>query len=218
MGPNTSFASRKNKLLNSRIVGIIRVDHTEYILDLVKALVDGGVTTLEISLNTPNALKAIKRVAEKFGDSILLGVGTVTTVKEAKQGINAGAEFIVSPITDKKIQKFAKRFKTPTCMGAMTPTEIFTAYEIGSTLVKVFPAGSLGVDYIKSICAPLPQIPLLPTGGVNKDNIQDWYKAGATALGISTALFNRQDYLDKNFGSITENAKLLVQKSNEVRN
>ena len=213
MEQTISFADRKNRLLASKIVGIIRVDHTEYIIELVQALVDGGVSTLEISLNTPNALKAIKRVADHFGNKILLGVGTVTTVKQAKQSINAGAEFIVSPITDKKIQKYAKRFKTPTCMGALTPTEILTAFQMGSTLVKVFPAASLGPGYIKDITVPLPGIPLLPTGGVNKDNIEEWFKAGATALGISTALFRKEDYLEKRFDLITENARFLAQKA-----
>ncbi len=208
-----SFADRKNRLLTSKIVGIIRVDHTEYILELVQALVDGGVTTLEISLNTPNALRAIKRVTEHFGRKILLGVGTVTTIKQAKQSINAGAEFIVSPITDKKIQKYAKRFKTPTCMGALTPTEIFTAFQMGSTLVKVFPAASLGPGYIKEITVPMPNIPLLPTGGVNKDNLEEWFRAGATALGISTALFRKEDYLEKRFDIITENAAILAKKA-----
>ncbi len=216
MDPSPSFSGRKNRLLASKIVGIIRVDHIDHIHDLVQALIDGGVRTLEISLNTPNALKAIKSVSEKFKDEILLGVGTVTTVKEAKKSINAGAEFIVSPIIDRKVQKYAKRFKTPTCMGAFTPTEIFTAYQMGSTLVKVFPAASLGPDYIKSISVPLPHIPLLPTGGVNKDNIEEWYKAGATALGISTALFKKEDYIDKKFDIISENAKLLVQKAGGI--
>jgi len=207
-----TFSEKKNRLLDSRIVGIIRVDSITNILKLVQAIVDGGITTLEISLNTKNAYEAIKRVSQKFEDSVFLGAGTVTTVKEAKLSIHAGAKFIVTPISSNKVLKYCKRFKTPVCMGAFSPTEIFNAHRNGATLVKAFPADNLGIKYIKNVAVPLPKIPLMPTGGVNAENISEWFAAGAKCVGISSALFSQEDYRNEKFENITERTKLLVEK------
>ncbi len=212
-----SYPEQKKRLLQSKIIGIIRVDHTQNILKLVQAILEGGIHTIEISLNTPNAYEAIKRVDKKFGDEVFLGVGTVTSVKEAKRSISAGAKFIVTPISEFKVLKYAKRFKVPVCMGAFSPTEIFEAYKAGATLVKVFPADTMGPKYIKNVNVPLPEIPLMPTGGVNENNIHEWFDSGAKAVGISSALFSNKDYLEEKFDLITEKAKLLAEKIPDLK-
>jgi 2-dehydro-3-deoxyphosphogluconate aldolase / (4S)-4-hydroxy-2-oxoglutarate aldolase len=168
-------------------VAIVRgVQYTD-IVPIVQALYEGGVKTVEITLNTDRALEMIALINAQFGQKMLVGAGTVLTPKEATEAIDAGAKFIISPHLDIDVIKATKSMGAISIPGAFTPTEIVQAFKYGGDIVKVFPA-SQGVDFIRDVRAPLPHIPLMPTGGVQLSNIQDFRKAGAVAFGIGTAL------------------------------
>jgi 2-dehydro-3-deoxyphosphogluconate aldolase/(4S)-4-hydroxy-2-oxoglutarate aldolase len=157
------------------------------VADIAAALCAGGVRLLEITLNSPGALEAIRRVTDTMGDKLLVGAGTVLTPAEAEAAIDAGARFILSPSLDIDVIRTTRQRGAVSIPGAFTATEILTAYRNGADIVKVFPA-SVGASYFRDLRGPLPQIPLMPTGGVNLDNIREFRAAGAVAFGIGSAL------------------------------
>jgi len=175
------------QILEHKIVAILRGCKPANILEISQALYDGGIRLLEITLNSPGALDAIQQVAEQFGDRMVIGAGTVLTVEEVKAAVTAGARFVLSPSLDMEVIRFTRDLGAVSVPGAFTATEILTAYRAGANIVKVFPA-SVGPAYFRDIRGPLPQIPLMPTGGVNMDNIRDFQKAGAVAFGVGSAL------------------------------
>lgn len=198
-------------ILQNKIVAIVRGIHPNDVIKIAHALLAGGVTTMEVTMNSFNALTVIEQLSKEMKDKMLIGAGTVLDEKMTNEVIDAGARFIISPIVDKKIIKATKKRGAVSIPGAFTPTEIFKAYSFGGDIVKVFPASS-NVSYIKEVRAPLPQIPLMPTGGISLENIQDFKKAGAVAFGIGGALVNAKteitvEYLNK----ITETAKQFMQ-------
>ncbi len=170
-----------------KIVAILRGCHPDHILDFAEALYDGGVRLLEITLNSQGALEAIQAVAAKFGDRMVVGAGTVLTVEEVRAAVGSGARFVLSPSLDLEIIRETRGLGAVSVPGAFTATEILTAYRAGADIVKVFPA-SVGPAYFRDLRGPLPQIPLMPTGGVSLENIREFRKAGAVAFGIGSAL------------------------------
>ena len=174
-------------ILRHRIVAILRGCAPERVMDIVAALADGGVRLLEITLNSPGALDLIRRVAGTMGDRVLVGAGTVMTPAEAEMAIDAGAKFILSPSLDADTIRVTKELGAISVPGAFTATEIVMAWRNGADIVKVFPA-SVGASYLRDLRGPLPQIRLMPTGGVNLDNIREFRAAGAVAYGIGSAL------------------------------
>ncbi len=174
-------------ILEHRIVAILRGCDTEHILPIATALYEGGIRLLEITLNSPGALEAIEQVAASMGDRLFVGAGTVLDAAEATAAIAAGARFILSPSLDIGIIRRTRDLGAVSVPGAFTATEILTAWRNGASIVKVFPA-SVGPAYFRDLRGPLPQIPLMPTGGVNLDNIRDFHQAGAVAFGIGSAL------------------------------
>ncbi len=171
----------------------------------------GGVRLLEITLNSPGALGAIRQVAATMGDRLLVGAGTVLTPEEAAAAIGAGARFILSPSLDIATIQETRRFGAVSIPGAFTATEILSAYRNGADIVKVFPA-SVGVHYFRDLRGPLPQIPLMPTGGVNLDNIREFQKAGAVAFGIGSALVpSGQETTKEALQQLTAKAAAYVQ-------
>jgi len=175
------------QIFEHKIVAILRGCNPSNIVEISQALYEGGIRLLEITLNSPGALDAIQQVASQFGDRMVIGAGTVLTVDEAKAAVTAGARFILSPSLDVELVRFTRDLGAVSVPGAFTATEILTAYRAGANIVKVFPA-SVGPAYLRDIRGPLPQIPLMPTGGVSMDNIRDFQKAGAVAFGVGSAL------------------------------
>ncbi|UAL50633.1 bifunctional 4-hydroxy-2-oxoglutarate aldolase/2-dehydro-3-deoxy-phosphogluconate aldolase [Bacillus sp. CMF21] len=178
------------EIRNRGVVAVIRGATPESIISIGNALKDGGVTALEITMETPRAASVIEAAAAYFGAEVLVGAGTVLDPETARVAILSGAKFIFSPTVRKETITMAKRYGVISVPGAFTPTEILTAYEYGADLIKVFPADAFGPSYLKNIAGPLPHIPLMPTGGVDLHNTADYMKAGAVAVGVGSTLVN----------------------------
>lgn len=176
------------RVLNSGIVAIIRSNSSEQLVEVAQALHAGGVDVLEVTFTVPRVLDILSAVRKTLGDKVLLGAGTVLDTETARAAILAGAEFIVSPAVNVDVIRLCNRYDKLVMPGAFTPTEIVTAWDAGADIVKVFPADFVGPSYLKAIHGPLPQVRLLPTGGVNLDTIGDFLKAGACAVGLGGAL------------------------------
>jgi 2-dehydro-3-deoxyphosphogluconate aldolase/(4S)-4-hydroxy-2-oxoglutarate aldolase len=176
-----------DQILRYKVVAILRGCQPGRVQDIAEALAAGGVRLLEITLNSPAALEVIRRVAETMGDRLVVGAGTVLSPAEAGMAIEAGARFILSPSLDMETIRATKERGAVSIPGAFTPTEILTAWRNGADIVKVFPA-SVGASWFRDIRGPLPQIPLMATGGVNLANIREFRAAGVVAFGIGSAL------------------------------
>ncbi|MFD1066879.1 bifunctional 4-hydroxy-2-oxoglutarate aldolase/2-dehydro-3-deoxy-phosphogluconate aldolase [Oceanobacillus locisalsi] len=199
-------------IYHHKIIAIIRGAKKEDLLQIGAALKEGGVRLIEVTLNSPGAIEGIQQLKETFGAEMKVGAGTVLDPESAKAAIDAGADFILSPTVSKETIKITKRYGKVSIPGAFTPTEILTAYETGADLVKVFPA-SIGAGYIKDIRGPLSHIPLVPTGGVDENNISDFQKAGAVAFGIGSSLVNTKAEVNEAYvQKLTEKAKVFVQE------
>ncbi|MGE5195305.1 MAG: bifunctional 4-hydroxy-2-oxoglutarate aldolase/2-dehydro-3-deoxy-phosphogluconate aldolase [Deltaproteobacteria bacterium] len=176
------------RVLNSGIVAVIRSTSGEQLVEVARALYDGGVDVLEVTFTVPRALEIIAAVRKALGDKVLLGAGTVLDPETARAAFLAGAEFLVAPTVNLDVIRLGNRYDKLVMPGAFTPTEILTAWEAGAQIIKVFPADIGGPAYLKTIHGPLPQVRLLPTGGVNLATIADFLKAGACAVGLGGAL------------------------------
>lgn len=187
-----SDTSVLGKIKEHKIVSIIRGTGTQDVLPVAKALLAGGVKVLEVTLNTPGALDAIRQLRDEFRDELAVGAGTVLDSVSARAALLAGASFIISPSLDIETIRLTKRYGAVSIPGAYTPTEILTAYEHGADIVKIFPADSLSPSFVKGIRGPLPQIPLMPTGGIDLNNIKAYIDAGAVAVGIGSSLVPAQ--------------------------
>jgi 2-dehydro-3-deoxyphosphogluconate aldolase/(4S)-4-hydroxy-2-oxoglutarate aldolase len=173
------------------IIGIIRNLSFEIIEKILPLYISSGLTNIEITMNTPSAADIINYAAQKYGGQLNIGAGTVCNIDDLNIALNAGAQFIVTPILDSEVVETCISLNIPVFPGAFTPTEIYNAWKMGASMVKVYPATSLGPDYIKDVKAPLNQIKLLPTGGISIDNIHAFMKAGADGLGIGSQLFDK---------------------------
>lgn len=197
-----------NYLLKHGIVAIIRAESGEGLVKVVEAVAAGGVRCIEVTMTTPGALQCIEKASRALkGADVCLGVGSVLDAETARLAMLAGAEYVVSPITSEPVIRMAHRYGKPALPGAYTPTEIFTAWELGADIVKVFPATHGGLEYLKAVRAPMPQIPLCPTGGVSVDNLKDWVAAGVSAVGVGTNLVPPKLVQAGDYAGITENAK-----------
>lgn len=193
----------------TRAVAVIRADDPATLGHIIDALLEGGVSALEVTMTVPRALHIIEETANRFGDQILLGVGSVLDAETARMAINAGARYVVSPVFKPAIIQMAHRYNLPAMPGCFTPTEILEAHEAGADIVKVFPAGHLGMKYFKDIRAPMPHLQLMPTGGVNLTNAGEWIAAGACAVGVGSALLDKKAIAEGRFAQLTENARIL---------
>jgi 2-dehydro-3-deoxyphosphogluconate aldolase / (4S)-4-hydroxy-2-oxoglutarate aldolase len=201
---------KKNKIiervLSEKSIAVIRLSDATNALEVVDAIAYGGVTIIEITLTTPDAMKLIEQFSRR--DDLLVGAGTVLDKHTAKEVIKRGAKFIVSPILNTSLIEVANKYEVASMIGAMTPTEIYAAYQAGADIVKVFPAEVVGTSFFKSVKAPLPQIQMMPTGGVTLTNAGDWLTAGACAVGIGGALIDVKAIAAGNFVQLTENARV----------
>ena len=191
----------------SGIISVIRAESSTELFQVASALKEGGIKVVEVTMTTPDALEVIKEISGRFKEEILIGVGTVLDPETARAAILAGAEFIVCPTLNKEVITLAHRYSKVVIPGAFTPTEILTAWEVGADLVKVFPAGVGGPSYIKSLKGPLPQIPLVPTGGVDLDNVASFIEVGAFAVGVGSSLVKKEFLKEKNFEGLIEFSK-----------
>ncbi len=197
-------------------IGIIRVESADGLVKIAKALQDGGLNCIEITMTTPGALRAIEEAVTQL-DGVIMGAGTVLDATTARQAILAGAQFLVTPTVELDVLEVAHRYGVPTAIGAMTPTEILTAWEAGTYMVKVFPASSLGPKYLREIHGPLPQVRLAPTGGVTGENAGAFIKAGAAAVCVGSWLVNKRTVAEGRYEELTERARMLVQAVNASR-
>jgi 2-dehydro-3-deoxyphosphogluconate aldolase / (4S)-4-hydroxy-2-oxoglutarate aldolase len=177
-----------SRILESGIVAVVRSESGEPLLKVAKALAQGGVTAIEVTFTVPGAIDVIRQVSHELGDSIALGAGTVLDPETARAAILAGAEFIVAPTLNHEVIRLCRRYDKAVIPGALTPTEVLSAWESGADVVKVFPADLGGPAYLKALHGPLPQIRLMPTGGVDLSTAESFLKAGACCLGVGSAL------------------------------
>jgi len=190
-------------------VAVIRMADSAKLKKVAEAIHAGGVSIIEITMTTPNALAVIAELSKEMSDIIEIGVGSVLSGEIAQQAIDAGARYVVSPIFKPEIITTAHANDVPAMPGAFSPTEIQLAYEAGADVVKVFPADVVGMAFFKGVKAPMPHLKLMPTGGVSLTNAGDWLKAGACAVGVGSALLNKQAIAEENWSLLTENARTL---------
>ena len=196
------------------IVGIIRNLSFDTIEKILPIYLSAGLTTIEITMNTQAAEEIIRFAADKYKGQLNVGAGTVCNTDELDMAIRAGSQFIVTPILDPVVVRTCVSKNIPVFPGAYTPTEIYQAWKLGASMVKVYPATSLGPEYIKDVKAPLNKIKLIPTGGINLDNIQTFIKAGADGLGIGSQLFDKTLIKDENWKGLELHFKQYVSKLN----
>jgi 2-dehydro-3-deoxyphosphogluconate aldolase/(4S)-4-hydroxy-2-oxoglutarate aldolase len=204
-------------LIRRGAVAVIRMTDTERLLRVVEAICEGGVTAIEITMSVPRAFEMIEEVVRRLGDSALVGAGTVLDAETARLAIAAGARYVVSPVFKPEIIRTAHRYDVPALPGAFTPTEILAAHEAGADIVKVFPADVVGMTFFKAIKAPMPQLRLMPTGGVTLTNAGDWLRAGACAVGVGSALLDPKAITEARWDKLTENARLLMASIRQAR-
>ncbi|GIZ08877.1 bifunctional 4-hydroxy-2-oxoglutarate aldolase/2-dehydro-3-deoxy-phosphogluconate aldolase [Flavobacterium sp. UMI-01] len=198
------------------VVGILRNISLEVIQEILPYYKKAGFTTLEITMNSANAATIIQTLSNEHTD-MNIGAGTVCTLDDLKEALAAGASFIVTPIMDVEVMRYCKENNVPIFPGAFTPLEIYTANKLGATAVKIFPATQLGAGYVKDVLAPLNTIKLLPTGGVDVNNIQSFFQAGAVGVGMGGSLFDKKWIDSKDYDSLYEHFKAISDKITAIR-
>lgn len=199
------------------LLAVIRGPSQDLTVQMVEALINGGVLGIEVTYSTPNAEEVVRTLSKKYGDEILLGMGTLTRPEQAISAKEAGANFLVSPISERELVKAMVASGLATMAGAFTPTEVFQAYSLGTDVVKVFPGSLAGPSYIKALKGPFPYIPMMPTGGVNAGNVADWFAAGVVAVGAGSELCPPQLAKDGKFDEISRKAAEFVQVVKSAR-
>jgi len=204
-----SRANIVQKIIADRAVAVIRMQDSRKLIEVARAIQKGGISLIEITMTTPNALTVIEQASKELGDEVVVGVGSVLDAETARMAIYAGARYVVSPILRREIVETAHRYDLPAMPGAFTPTEILQAHEYGADIVKIFPADLGGMAFFKAIKAPMPHVKLMPTGGVTLTNGGEWLKAGACAVGVGSALLDKQAIANEDYEVLTQNAKTL---------
>ncbi|WP_332628499.1 bifunctional 4-hydroxy-2-oxoglutarate aldolase/2-dehydro-3-deoxy-phosphogluconate aldolase [Halalkalibacter flavus] len=200
------------------LIAVVRGTTVDNAVQLSQTLSESGIKFIEITVETPGALKVIEKVADEIGDQIFVGAGTVLDQETARSAILAGASYIVSPTLNIDTIKMTKRYGKLSVPGAFSPTEILTAYEEGADAVKVFPSARVGSGYIKDLKGPLPQIPLIATGGIDKNNLHEYLKAGVVAVGLGGSLVNSKALAAGDFDTIAEDARDFSRLFSEFKN
>lgn len=206
-----------SKIRELGVVAVIRGPSEELTVKMVDALVKGGILGIEITYSTPNAENVVRTLAAKYSDEIVLGMGTLTEPSQAEAAKAAGASFLVSPICEQELARAMVKTGLAVMIGALTPTEVAAAYKLGSDVVKLFPGSLAGPSYIKSLHGPFPQIPLMPTGGVNSGNLAEWFGAGAVAVGAGSELCPSNLAKEGRFEEISQRAADFVRAVQAAR-
>src|SRR4051812_40077075 len=199
------------RVLDAGIVAVVRAPDPAGLVEVIRALAAGGVAVAEVTLTVPNALDVVREAKAALGDTVLLGAGTVLDVETCRAALLAGAEFIVSPAINVDVIRLCRRYDTLVMPGAFTPTEILTAWEAGADIVKVFPADVVGPAFFKALRGPLPQVKLMPTGGVDLTTAAEFLKAGAVCLGVGGQLVDPKLVAARQFDKIAELARKYVE-------
>ncbi len=205
-------------LTRSGIIAVVRAQRQDQIVPLSEALVAGGVIAVEITLTTPNAIPAIREAKQQLGERALIGVGTVLQVAACRAAIEAGAEFVVSPILRPELVGIAHSAALPIMLGAYTPTEAQLAHEAGADFIKIFPADGLGPNYVRALRAPLPHLRIIPTGIARPEDVGEFLRAGCEAVGLGSLLVKQSILRDANWPELTALARefvALVRKARE---
>lgn len=201
-------ASLLEQLLATKIIAIIRLSSSTSVFELAQALRKGGIKAIEITMGTPNALQEINKLSQIEG--VIPGVGSVVDAKTAQAAIEAGAQFVVTPVSKPEVIQMAHKYDKPILSGAMTPSEILQAYEWGADVIKLFPAANFGLSYFKAVKAPMPHLPIMPTGGVTVENAAEWLANGAVCLGVGSTLVNKKLIGEGDFDGITTIARAMT--------
>lgn len=203
------------RILENPIIAIVRADSADGAMRMAHACIEGGVTALEVSFTTPNALGIIKTLAKDYGKDVLVGAGTILDPETGRLAILEGAQFILSPSFDTNVVRLCNRYQVVSMPGVGTATEVVSAMEAGADIVKVFPGDVFGPEYLKALRAPLPQAPLMPSGGVTLQNLQAWFANGAVAVGVGGSLTGPAVHGD--FAAVTDNARAFVYAVQEIQ-
>lgn len=206
-----------NQILDTGVVAIMRASSSDQLLSAAEAILAGGVSAIEVTMTTPNAMEVIRQATVKFGSQVLFGVGTVLDSETARAAILAGAQFVVCPTLNLGTIQTCQRYSVPVMPGAYTPTEILTAWEAGADVVKIFPASVGGPDFIKALRGPLPHIRLAAVGGVNVITTADFFRAGVSVVGVGGELVNQKLLDERDFKTITERAQAFRRLADEGR-
>jgi 2-dehydro-3-deoxyphosphogluconate aldolase/(4S)-4-hydroxy-2-oxoglutarate aldolase len=204
-------------LIECGVVAVMRADSSEQLIRVADAIREGGVKVIEVTMTTPGALGVIEEACKRYPGDVLIGAGSVLDPETARACILSGAEFIVAPTLNFDVISLCNRYAKTVVPGAFTPTEILAAWDHGADLVKVFPATAVGPQYFRDIHGPLPQIPLVPTGGVSLENAADFIKAGAAAIAVGTALVDRKAVAEGKWDALTERAARFVEAVKKAR-
>ena len=206
------MTNKSKDLLSSRIVAVVRKIAPDKMKPLIQALIDGGITGIEITMDSENATTMIRELKNIHKEKALIGAGTVLNIEQAKEAIDAGADFIVAPILDRETIEFTKSQGIIMVPGAFTPTEIYQAHKWGADMVKVFPASALGPNFIKDVRGPLSEISLMSTGGVSLQNIESLFEAGASAVGVGGSLLDKALIQNEDWEGIRDLSESYVNK------
>ncbi len=206
-----------HRLETTGIVAVIRADSPAQLVDVCRALQAGGVLASEITMTTPGALDAIAAATDQLAGQCLIGVGSVLDGETARAAILAGAQYVVAPTLNQAVIEMAHRYGKPVIPGALTPTEIMAAWQGGADLVKVFPANHFGPTYFKDLLAPMPQLRLIPTGGIDLTNAADWIRAGAACLGVGSALVKKDLIKARDWQALTRTAQQFIEIVKQAR-
>jgi 2-dehydro-3-deoxyphosphogluconate aldolase/(4S)-4-hydroxy-2-oxoglutarate aldolase len=206
----SSRASTVTKIQELGVVAVIRMKDAGRLRAVIDAIAEGGVRAIEVTMSVPGAVGLIAALAPALPSSILFGAGTVTDAATARAVIDAGARFVVSPVFRRDVIDACHERDVAVAPGCFTPTEILDAHEYGADVVKVFPATALGPSYLKDVRAPLPQVRLMPTGGVTLDNAGEWIRAGAVAVGVGSALLDMKAIEEGRLDVLVNNARRIV--------
>jgi 2-dehydro-3-deoxyphosphogluconate aldolase/(4S)-4-hydroxy-2-oxoglutarate aldolase len=205
-------------ILGIGIVPIVRADSAEQALQAAKAIYRGGIRTLEVTMTAPGAIRVLEKVADEFGDRITLGAGTVLDPETARSCMLAGARFFVSPSVSVPTIEMCNRYSMVVIPGALTPTEVVTAWDAGADLVKIFPAGNAGgPSYIKALKAPLPQVLMVPTGGVGLENVAEFFEAGASAIAVGGDIVGKKELDAGDYDGIEAKARRFLEVVADAR-
>lgn len=209
--------SNTERLASTGIIAVLRAPSADLAIKAVDALVAGGVTGIEVTYSTPDTPTVITEVRRRHGDTVFLGAGTVLTAAHAEEAVAAGAQFLVSPGTSASLAKAMAATGVDIMLGALTPSELMLAVELGAAAVKIFPASLGGPAYLKSLRGPFPDVPLMPTGGVNAGNLREWLDAGAVAVGAGSELCAASLMIEGRWSDLESRARLFSAALAEAR-
>jgi 2-dehydro-3-deoxyphosphogluconate aldolase/(4S)-4-hydroxy-2-oxoglutarate aldolase len=205
------------RIADCGVVAVIRAKSKDQLADLSAALIEGGVIAIEVTMSTPDAIAGIRMLGDRLGDRGIVGVGTVLDVKTARDAIDAGAKFVVSPVFDPEVVAVTLKAGVISIPGAFSPTEVYRVHCSGADVVKVFPATTLGPGYFKDLLAPMPMLKLTPTGGVDAANAGDWIRAGAVFVGAGSSLVTKDALAKNDWSSVASNARAFVSAVRAAR-